>query len=506
MNAPPDHIMNAPPDHRNHNLPASLDFLDGLRIACVGDIILDSFTQGYVERISREAPIPILRTTGVDFMPGGAGNVTCNLASLGVDCDFLSVVGDDADADTLQRLLDQSPHIEATLIREPKRLTPRSIRYTSQKQQVFRADSHSEQALTDASRRQLLNHIDPCLSRCHALVLSDYGRGVLDAKTLVTLIESARKKDIPIIIDPRKANAALYRGASVITPNIAELEQICGHPCGDDQSLCQAGRDMAHITGANILITRGKDGITLVTQNGDIQHYPAHERDVIDVSGAGDTVVAMVAAGMAYKMGFDPIISLANHAAGLVVAKSGTATLSRSELTHMIEHHPSCPVLRYGQDNGQDTPSILEVVAGWRKQGWRVGMTNGCFDVFHAGHAHIINQARSRCDRLIVAINSDSSVRTLKGPSRPIVVEEDRCRIIASLRSAHLVVVFAEETPKKLIQDITPDVLVKGADYEVKDIVGADIVERHGGTIYRVPLLKERSTTSMIAAIHKRSS
>ncbi len=471
-----------------------------IRIGCVGDVILDTFIDGAVARISREAPIPVFAQNNVTSMIGGAGNVVCNLTALGIACDFFSIVGTDPHTEKVRDLLDPHP-IKAHFIDDPNYTVANVLRYRSQKQHLFRVDGGGQNAIDPISRKRLVDAVDTHIVRFQVLILSDYDRGVLDQETISVLITMAKKANVPVIVDPRKADFCIYSGATMITPNVDEVEKACGKNCHHEPDLLAAGRQLVEQTGAHMAITRSEAGISLLDQKGHVKHYPTSQQDVIDVSGAGDTVVAVIAVAIAAGLGMDDAIILANIAAGIVITKSGTAPIDRTELLEKVERPFTCSIF----NATEQMPDIKKWVDAWHNQKLKIGLTNGCFDILHPGHIHVIHQARLLCDRLIVAINGDASVQSLKGPTRPMQNENHRSTIIAALRTVDMVIIFEEKTPHHLIRNIIPDLLVKGADYREKDMIGADIVKANGGHIHRVPLLQGYSSTATIDTIQAKN-
>jgi D-beta-D-heptose 7-phosphate kinase/D-beta-D-heptose 1-phosphate adenosyltransferase len=481
--------------------PSALsDWIDRLadgRVLCVGDVMLDRFVQGDVTRVSPEAPIPVLRIRRESAMLGGAGNVARNLVGLGTGVVFLSVVGDDAAGAEVGRLLDDLAGVEAHVIAEPARPTTLKTRFVAGGQQLLRADAESTAALSGAAADALLSAARDALPRCGALVLSDYGKGVLTEAVTRALIDMARAAGVPVVVDPKGADHRRYAGATVVTPNRSELsEATAGHATDSDASVEAAARLLIGACDLeSVLATRSQEGMTLVPADGPAEHLPTEAREVFDVSGAGDTVVATLAAALAAGAPLSAGARLSNTAAGLVVAKVGTAAIAAADLSAALHHQD----LARAEDKVVRLETLTETVDRWRRLGLRVGFTNGCFDLLHPGHVSLLAQARAACDRLVVGLNSDASVRRLKGPARPVQGEAARATVLASLADVDRVVIFGEDTPLRLINALKPDVLVKGADYSVETVVGADIVQGYGGRVLLARLEDGHSTTATLA-------
>ncbi|MCH8181560.1 MAG: D-glycero-beta-D-manno-heptose-7-phosphate kinase [Proteobacteria bacterium] len=477
------------------------DFPRG-RIACVGDVMLDRFVAGSVERISPEAPIPVLKVARETAMPGGAGNVAVNVASLGGQARLLGVVGDDGAARELGALLDDTDGVESTLVTDAARPTTVKTRYVAAGQQLLRADYEDTAPVAAATEAELRAAVGRVIGEANAVVVSDYGKGALTDAVLAEVMEKAGAAGVPVIVDPSGRDYGRYRGAAVVSPNRAELEGATGLSCEEDADVEQAARTIIDSCGvASLLVTRGASGLSLITADG-AHHVPVQAREVFDVSGAGDTVLAAFA--LAGAAGASPLDAahLANAAAGIVVAKVGTAVVRTDDLAEALH---SADVLASDAKVKTRAPA-LDIIQRWRARGDRIGFTNGCFDLVHAGHVSLLAQAKAACDRLVVGLNSDESVQRLKGEGRPLQPEASRSLVLASLSGVDLVVVFAEDTPQALIEAIRPDVLVKGADYSVDDVVGADIVQGYGGKVLLAEIMPGHSTTDTIARMTARTS
>ena len=469
--------------------------LKGTAVLCVGDAMLDRFVYGVVDRISPEAPIPVVRVEREESMLGGAGNVVRNLVAAGAQPTFVSVVGDDAAGRDVTRLIGEHGEIDPCIIVEPGRQTTIKTRFFASSQQLLRADRETTAPLSESSRVQVLTRADRLLRNISALVLSDYGKGVLPPVIAGELIRRARALGKPVVVDPKGIDYSIYRGATVLTPNRKELHEATQMPVHDEESIVAAARHLiATCEVDSVLVTRSQDGMTLVTSDGSIHHLPAEAREVYDVSGAGDTVVATLAACMGSGATLLESARIANVAAGIVVAKIGTAVAYAAEVVSALHHDDL-----WGAENkvlASDTAA--EIIGRWHRKDLKVGFTNGCFDLLHPGHISLLSQAKAACDRLIVGLNSDASVSRLKGPTRPVQSEAARATVLASLASVDLVVIFNEDTPLETITHLQPDVLIKGADYTVETVIGADIVLAHGGKVLLANLVDGCSTTNTI--------
>ena len=480
--------------------PRLIDWLDRLgtaHVVCVGDVMLDRFVYGEVERISPEAPIPVLRITREAVTVGGAGNVARNLSALGAESRLFGVVGDDAAGREAAERLSAARAVTLSLTADGDRPTTVKTRFIAGGQQLLRTDEEQLTALADGLLAQLAKDVTASVGdgSCGALVLSDYGKGVLTDAMIGAAMDAARAAGIPVVVDPKGIDFTRYRGAGVITPNRRELGAASRMPVDSDADVAAAARHLIETCGLDAVIaTRGADGMTVVTDTDEV-HLPALAREVFDVSGAGDTVVATVAAGLAAGMSVVDAAQLANVAAGLVVGKVGTAVVRLDELADGLGGAPGLAAKIL------DAAGLNERVAQWRARGLSVGFTNGCFDIVHPGHISLIEQASAACDRLIVALNDDASVRRLKGEGRPVQPEGARARVIASLAGVDGVVLFADDTPLALIEAVRPDVLVKGADYSVDEVVGGDLVASYGGRVVLADLVDGFSTTDTISRI-----
>lgn len=466
------------------------------RVLVVGDVMLDRFVYGGVDRISPEAPIPIMRIEREIVMPGGAGNVARNLAALGAKVALLGLAGDDVAADQLNEVLAGEPGIEAHLVIDEAWHTIEKTRFIGSRQQLLRVDRESPAQPSDEAVDALIKAALEALTDNAVLVLSDYAKGAVGDRVLSKLVKAAAKAGKPIIVDPKGSDYRRYKGATLVTPNRAEAALATGESCADDDSAVNAARKLVTDAGiANVLVTRGSAGMTLVQGKDSAPlHLKAEAREVFDVSGAGDTVVATIAAALAVGRSLPQAARLANAAAGIVVGKIGTAVVHPEELRlalHMPDPHGIAAKVATASQ-------AAERVTLWRSCGERIGFTNGVFDLLHPGHLALLSEVRAQCDRLVVAINADASVRKLKGPTRPVQDERHRAQILAALGLVDLVVIFAEDTPEPLLDLLKPDLLVKGGDYTVDQVVGADLVRAYGGEVKVSRLVAGQSTTATI--------
>lgn len=471
------------------NIP---DFSPG-RVLIIGDLMLDRYWTGATSRISPEAPVPITKVESTYHRAGGAGNVALNIAALGGQAELLGYVGNDEPAKLLTETLEQSAiHCHFQAIEDIPTIT--KLRVLSRNQQLMRLDF--ETGFHHVDPQALNQQYTKLLQNVTAVVLSDYGKGTL--KSVESLITTARKLAIPVLIDPKGTDFKKYHGASLITPNQSEFEAVVGH-CHNDETLFQRGENLrTELQLDALLITRSDKGMVLFTCDQPPITLPTRAREVFDVTGAGDTVIGTMAAAIAAGVPYPDAMQLANLAAGVVVGKLGTATASIKELQlAMMRHQP----LQRGVVNQQELLSLLEKS---RAGGEKIVMTNGCFDILHAGHVAYLSQAQALGDRLIVAVNDDASVKRLKGEERPINSLMQRMAVLSALESVDWVVAFSEDTPAQLINLIKPDILVKGGDYKPEEIAGGEAVRQAGGKVIILDFVDNCSTTAVIESIRKR--
>lgn len=482
------------------DLAAVVERLKDARVLCVGDVMLDRYVYGAVERISPEAPIPVLRVEREAAMLGGAGNVVRNLSALGAHVTFVSVVGNDPAGREISGLVTADERHEPYLSVERGRMTTIKTRYVAGGQQLLRTDKETVVPVATSVAEDLRRVAVGAVAEAAVIVLSDYGKGVLTPELMRALIDTGRTHGRPVLVDPKGKDFSRYHGATVMTPNRVELAAATGMPVGTDAEIAAAAQKLiGECALESLLVTRGADGMTLFPRVGEAVHLPAEAREVFDVSGAGDTVVAMLAAAMAAGVALPDAARLANVAAGIVVGKTGTAVATADEVFTALHTQD----LLDAESKIAAPDEALERVARWRQEGLTIGFTNGVFDLLHPGHVMLLSQAKAVCDRLVVGLNSDASVKRLKGPARPVQNESARSAVLASLAAVDLVVIFGEDTPLALIEQIRPDVLVKGADYTLATVVGAELVQGYGGRVVLAELLPGHSTTGTIAKLAK---
>jgi D-beta-D-heptose 7-phosphate kinase / D-beta-D-heptose 1-phosphate adenosyltransferase len=477
------------------DLLAAVRLLGRTSVLVVGDVMLDRYVYGQVERISPEAPVPILAIDRELAIPGGAGNVVRNLTALGAAVAFISVVGDDQAGSDLTALIGGQPNIEPWLLVQGGRITTLKTRYLSAGQQLLRADREETSPVQPRLAERLLRIARDAMAATSITVLSDYQKGLMTGGLPTLLIAAAREAGRPIIVDPKGPDYARYAGADVVMPNRTDLAEATGMRVDTEAAIVAAATALRqrHGFGA-VLVTRGNDGMTLLDNSGAL-HFPAEAAEVFDIAGAGDTVAATLAAGLAARLDLPVAVRLANIAAGIVVGKVGTAVAREADLVAALS--PLGGTLR----KIASREAAIEHVQRWHHKGWRVGFTNGCFELLHPGHLRLLEEARAACDRLVVGLNSDAGVRRLKGAGRPVQPEAARAAMLASLASVDLVTVFEEDTPEALITALHPDLLVKGANYTLDQVIGGDLVRGWGGRVALVDLVAGHSTTATVERI-----
>ena len=465
------------------------------RLLCVGDIMLDRFVYGVVERISPESPVPILRVTDESVGLGGAGNVAHNVSTLGATLTLVGAVGEDVAGEEVIRLLKALPNCEVFLSTDAAHATTVKTRCVGANQQMLRIDRDPTTRLSAWAEQEIIASSLIQMPTCDVVVLSDYGKGVLSTVVLERLLTGAKRLGKPTVVDPKGADFARYRGATMITPNLQELRDASQQTVETDADVEHAARQIMELNAfESVLVTRSEKGMTLVRSNSACDHIPTVAQQVYDVSGAGDTVAAVFATALGAGVDILRAVQLSNLAAGVVVSKLGTAAVGFLELETALRSANSSPL----RGKLLTLAQVKSLADEWRSQGKRVGFTNGCFDLLHPGHVKLFNAARDQCERLIVGLNDDASVRRLKGETRPIQDEISRATILASLSPIDALVLFAQATPLDLIKAIKPDVLIKGADYRLEEVVGADVVMGYGGEVHLVPIEEGHSTTRLI--------
>lgn len=465
---------------------------DSSHVLIVGDVMLDRYWHGSSHRVSPEAPVPIVNIALEEERPGGAGNVAVNIAALGGRVSLAGVVGNDPAGRQLKARLNAAGIFSELQVSQSKP-TITKLRVMSRHQQLLRMDFEETFGADDSS--ELESKIAPVLSHCDILVLSDYAKGTL--QDCQALISQARAQGIPVLVDPKGGDFTRYSGASLLTPNIAEFEAVVGK-CESERDIVSKGLGLlARLNVAALLVTRGEMGMTLIRPGQQAIHLPARAREVYDVTGAGDTVIAVLAAVLAAGQSLPEAVVLANMAAGIVVGKLGAATVNAAEMRRAINKE-------YSTARGVVTEEqLMFAIEEARANGERIVFTNGCFDIIHAGHVGYLEEARKQGNRLVVALNSDASVRRLKGQGRPINPIDRRLAVLAGLEAVDWVVSFEEDTPERLLRRIKPDVLVKGGDYRADQIIGGTIVKANGGEVKVLRFFENCSTTSIVNRIRQ---
>ena len=470
------------------NVATLLCAMQNKKVLVLGDVMLDRFIDGSVTRISPEAPVPILSQSRVCQMAGGAANVACNLAQLGLHVHLIGVCGNDKAAKDLETEISGYPAIEFDPVRIKDRPTSLKTRYRAGGQQILRVDDEITIDIDDKNANLTLTSATAALEDADLMVISDYGKGTLPLPLLSQIIATAKVKRKHIIADPKRKDVSAYANVDLLTPNLTELKAITAMQLNNIDEIGNAATALAKTHGfGGILTTLSARGMILSQQDGTQFYDPANARETFDVAGAGDTVVAMVAAALVAGTSLEGAVKLANHAAGVAVGKSGTAIVAPGEL---LAHVGSTPPKT-------DWPNIAKQCTKWRNAGKKVAFANGCFDLLHPGHIHLLTEAAKTADRLVIGLNSDVSVRRLKGNERPKQPSETRSAILAALPIVDAVAVFDQDTPLELVTALKPDFIVKGREYANQKIIGADIVTAHGGKVLLIPTLDGHSTSNL---------
>jgi D-beta-D-heptose 7-phosphate kinase/D-beta-D-heptose 1-phosphate adenosyltransferase len=479
-----------------HLIEAVRRFSDSKKIILViGDVMLDRYLMGGVNRISPEAPVPVVLLKESQDRAGGAANVAANLSGLGLRTQIIGCIGDDATGVTLKQIIANSGVDTELVMRSTQRPTISKTRVMSGNQQIVRIDDESTLAFTLEENQQLLNHVANALRQKPAMViLSDYAKGLLSDASCQAIIQQCKQLGISVIADPKGRDYSKYRGANALTPNKKETAEACGVAVHETEALLQAAKQLKEQLGLDFLaVTRGEEGISFIDAQ-HIEHIPATAKKVFDVSGAGDTVIATLAAGMVHGLTPHDALQLANIAAAIVVGKVGTVPVTQAELLKAL-------VSEDGQSQADkicDKTQLVKLVKQWKENHQKIVFTNGCFDLLHAGHVTYLEAAKKTGDKLILGLNTDRSVSALKGPSRPVIHEQDRARVLAALAAVDAVILFDEDTPLQLIDAIRPDIIVKGDDYTEDQVVGGTEVKSWGGSVKLIPLVQGRSTSNII--------
>lgn len=479
-------MKNAFPDFRQAN------------VVVIGDLMLDRFYFGKTKRISPEAPVPVVNVERLEDIPGGAANVAMNIASLGANCSLSGITGQDEAAQVLQQRL-SSVSIKCAFHQTANHPTIIKSRIISAHQQLLRMDFESR--FTVESGVGMADKVTPLLVNGGVMVLSDYDKGTLhDPQQWIAL---AKANAMTVLVDPKGNDFSKYRGADLITPNLTEFETVTGEMQSEADLIEKAKKLIADFDIKAVLITRSEQGMSLITNDNSEFHLPAIAKEVADVTGAGDTVIATLAAALAAGQSLQQAVTLANVAASIVVSKLGTSTVSEPELFAEYQRHQGTHQSDHSFAGAVTVEQLKIAVDQAKKRGEKIVFTNGCFDILHAGHVSYLHQARAQGDRLIVAINSDESVTKLKGKGRPINTADRRQIVLAGLADVDWVTVFEGDTPETLLREIQPDILVKGGDYDKKGVVGWEIVEGYGGEVRVMGLTENCSTTAIVNKIHQ---
>lgn len=482
-------------------LQTLLGALPGTRVACVGDLMVDRFVYGTVSRVSPEAPIPVLARSRELTMLGAAGNVARNVAALGGSVALVGLVGGDAEGHEASRLVgEEEPAIEGYLVTDASRPTTLKTRFVSGGQQLLRVDFEESRPVTGEAEQRLTRTIRDAVRGAGVVLISDYGKGVVTDAVIATAREAAAEAGAKVIVDSKARSFARYGEVDLVKPNASELAYATDLPTETDAEIEAAIAKVLELwTTRGVLVTRAAKGVSLGLRGQEVRHFRTTPREVFDASGAGDTALAALGVALAAGAELDDAIAFAQFASGVAIGKAGTATVSPDELVEaVLSAHTA-----HADGKVATTQRMAEEVARWRAQGLKVGFTNGCFDILHKGHVAYLAQARTWCDRLIVGVNSDASVRVLKGEGRPVNDLESRALVLAGLRSVDLVAPFDEDTPIRLIEAARPDVLIKGADYSEDQVVGGDLVKSWGGVVRLAEIVEGYSTTAAIARMSK---
>jgi len=474
-----------------------LETVEHLNVLVIGDLMLDEYLWGKVERISPEAPVQVVEVHHEELRLGGAGNVINNLVALGAKVRVCSVLGDDADGRLLRELLAELAVDISGILLASGRVTSRKTRVLASNQQIVRIDRETRAEISSEQERQLIESVHTALPTSQVLLVSDYLKGVLPEGLLQEIIVAAREVGVPVVVDPKGSDYQKYRGATALTPNRKEAQVASGVVISDKNSLCKAGQQLCRDLDLEALVlTRSEEGMSLFYRDSKELHLPTEAREVFDVSGAGDTVLALIGLGLASGLPLADAARLSNLAAGIVVGKVGTSTVTAAEILEVLgrQHLDADSKIH-------ESRTLASLLESRRAMGQKAVFTNGCFDLLHVGHVKYLQAARRLGDLLILGLNTDASIRRLKGPKRPLIGEDERAHILAALDCIDYVVLFDEDTPLDLIRTLRPDILVKGADYTPDGVVGKDLVESWGGRVELIQFVDGKSTTNIIEKI-----
>lgn len=489
-----------------HTADSLLKSFDKTHILVIGDVMLDRFVSGHVDRISPESPVPVLAVKREESMLGGAGNALSNLAGLGAQAHLISIIGDDTEGAELYENIEKLGFSAEYLVIDSTRPTTVKTRYLAGHQQLLRSDYEDSSAISSEIETKVLEAAKAPLKDANAMILSDYGKGLLTPSLTQALIEAAKASDIPVIVDPKGTDFSKYRGAAAVTPNKKELADATNMPVGSDDEVIAAANHLIETCGVeSVIATRSAEGMSVIQKDAAPAHIPTQDIEVFDVSGAGDTVIATIAAALGAGGDLVEAAKLANLAGSIVVTKVGTAPIRAEELLNAAAENTS----QSGADRSRrgavmDWDAMAEQIQRWKARGLKVGFTNGCFDIIHYGHVTYLNDARDHCDRLVMGLNKDSSIRILKGEGRPVHDEQSRAAVLAALGSIDAVVLFGADQPGDdntaiaLLEALKPDIYFKGGDYTVDQIPEAPTVMKNGGEVNVMPVYDGHSTTNSI--------
>ena len=474
--------------------------LNRLKIIVVGDLMLDKYICGSVHRTSPEAPVPVININNEYQQPGGAANVAVNIRSLGPKVELFGLVGNDSEGKTLKMLLKESRISASGIVVDKKRNTTTKTRIIAENQQVVRIDKENTNSPDLSYQNSLISRLNKSINKngVNAIVFSDYGKGIITKKIISEITKVAREKNIFTIADPKGKDLSKYKGVNVLTPNIKEASLLCGYEMSHENVLSKATKhliDKCNLDG--IVLTRGKNGISYRLKNTPLKTVSSNAKEVYDVTGAGDTVISSFLVCYLFSQDWDFAVQAANSAAAVIVSRIGTSSLNQNELLQLIEGEKSKESKILGID------SLKKQVFEQKKKNKKIIFTNGCFDLLHPGHLMILKKSKALGDILVVALNSDSSVKKLKGSSRPLITEKERANIISSFDCVDYVTIFSEDTPINTIKQIKPDVIVKGGDYSKNQVIGRKYIESYGGKVVIIPVLENFSTTSLVEKIKK---
>jgi len=474
-----------------------LSRLNHINALVIGDLMLDEYLWGKAERISPEAPVQVVDVTREDLRLGGAGNVVNNLVTLGCRVRVVSVLGEDGDGRLIRSLLQAQGIAVDGIFSDPRRVTSRKTRVLASNQQMLRIDRESKNSIDEVQAARLMDYVRAVADDFQVILVSDYLKGVLTEEVLRELIALGREKGIPVVVDPKGDDYSKYRGATLLTPNRKEAQKASGVAIVDEDSLLKAGRTLRERLELDALVlTRSEEGMSLFMGDGRELHMPTKAREVFDVSGAGDTVLSVIGVGLAAGLSLEQAATVSNLAAGVVVGKVGTSTVSPDEILQAAGAAHADGDLKI-----RNREALAAVLEGERRRNKRIVFTNGCFDLLHVGHVKYLQAARCLGDLLVLGLNSDASIRRLKGPNRPLISQDERAHILAALDCIDYVVIFDEDTPLELIRLLRPDILVKGGDYTPEGVVGKEIVESYGGRVELIQFVDGKSTTNIIEKI-----